>query len=234
MLSSRKILLWGGRSKARILYAMIDELNLGTPKIIFDTSLKKSVFDNTARFINTPSDLASELPNLTHVAVCIGGEHGFARYETAKQLTSIGLSSLSIVHPHSFIDPSAKLGEGCQVMPGSVIHKFVEIGDHVIINTSATIDHECILGHGVHVMGSAAIAGRVKIGNYVTIGTNATILPDIEIKEGAYIGAGAVVTKNVESNSVVTGIPARAIKARMPKFDNSVFLSIAKLQTDKN
>jgi|OSPMetMinimDraft_2_1075162.scaffolds.fasta_scaffold06069_2 Serine acetyltransferase len=46
----------------------------------------------------------------------------------------------------------------------------------------------------------------------VKIGINATILPGITIGENSLIEVGLVVTKNIPSNSVTYGIPARIIK----------------------
>ena len=52
----------------------------------------------------------------------------------------------------------------------------------------------------------------VKIGNKVWIGAHATILPGVTIGDGAVVAAGAVVTKDVPSNVVVAGVPAKVIK----------------------
>lgn len=52
----------------------------------------------------------------------------------------------------------------------------------------------------------------VRIGKNVWIGSNVTILPGIEIGDNAIVAAGAVVTKSVPSNTLVAGVPARAIR----------------------
>jgi acetyltransferase-like isoleucine patch superfamily enzyme len=44
------------------------------------------------------------------------------------------------------------------------------------------------------------------------IGAAATILPGITIGENAIVAAGSVVTKDVPSNTIVAGIPARHVK----------------------
>ena len=54
----------------------------------------------------------------------------------------------------------------------------------------------------------------IRINDNVWIGSKATILGGNIIGEGAIIGAGAVVTRNVDSNTVVAGVPANIIKYR--------------------
>ena len=55
----------------------------------------------------------------------------------------------------------------------------------------------------------------VKIGNDVLIGSNSVILPGVTIGDGAIIAAGSVVIRDVDSNSIVGGIPAKFIKKRI-------------------
>lgn len=54
--------------------------------------------------------------------------------------------------------------------------------------------------------------GEVIIGKNVWIGRNVCVMPGVTIGDGAVIGANSVVTKDVQSNSVVAGCPARLVK----------------------
>lgn len=56
--------------------------------------------------------------------------------------------------------------------------------------------------------------GKIIIDNDVWIGSNVVILPNINIGKGSIIGAGAVVTSNVESYTIVGGVPAKEIGKR--------------------
>jgi len=54
----------------------------------------------------------------------------------------------------------------------------------------------------------------VRIGHDVWIGHGATLLPGIKVGNGAAVGAGAIVTRDVESYTVVAGIPAKPLRLR--------------------
>ncbi len=53
--------------------------------------------------------------------------------------------------------------------------------------------------------------GCIEIGDNVFVGSNSQILYDVKIGNNVVVAAGAVVTKDVPSNSVVGGIPAKVI-----------------------
>lgn len=56
------------------------------------------------------------------------------------------------------------------------------------------------------------ITKPIVLGDNVYVGNNVIILPGVTIGSNVVIGAGAVVTKDIPSNSVAVGIPARVIK----------------------
>lgn len=50
--------------------------------------------------------------------------------------------------------------------------------------------------------------------NDVWLGTHAVIMPGVTIEKGAVVGSNAVVTRNVESYSIIAGVPAKLINVR--------------------
>lgn len=54
--------------------------------------------------------------------------------------------------------------------------------------------------------------GEVVIGKNVWIGDKVTILPNVHIGDNVVVGANSVVTKDVPSNVVVAGNPAKIVK----------------------
>lgn len=55
--------------------------------------------------------------------------------------------------------------------------------------------------------------GPIVVGDNVFIGNNVIILPGVTIGDNVVIGAGSVVTKDIPSNCVCAGVPARVIKS---------------------
>lgn len=112
-----------------------------------------------------------------------------------------------------------KMGTGCQIFPdcsfGSEPY-LIQLGDKVRITKGVQfITHDggvwVLRNNGISP--NADIFGKIIIGNNVHIGINSIIMPGVTIGDNVIIGAGSVVTKDVQSNSVAAGVPARYIKS---------------------
>lgn len=98
------------------------------------------------------------------------------------------------------------IGEGLQLFHNGPI----------VINKDAVIGKNCSL-HGDNCIGNDGMTlDCPRIGDDVNIGVGAKIIGGIEIADGCVIGAGAVVVESVfEPNSIVVGIPGRAVKQKI-------------------
>lgn len=88
----------------------------------------------------------------------------------------------------------------------------VRIGDNALIapgTVITTVNHAFTPKRRAE---GICTAKPVNIGNDVWIGANVTILSGVTIGDNVIIAAGAVVTKDVPSNSLVGGVPAKLIK----------------------
>lgn len=106
----------------------------------------------------------------------------------------------------------------------------IYFGKNVFVNSACTfmdrggiyIDDEVFIGPKVNLITinhdinpfnrNTTICKPIHIEKRVWIGVAATILPGVRIGENSIIGANAVVTKDVPSNTIVGGNPAKVIK----------------------
>lgn len=103
-----------------------------------------------------------------------------------------------------------KIGKNCRFYHNNIDegHGYlIEIGDNCIITNSIILAHDA----STKIYTGKTKVGLVKIGNNCFIGMNSIILPNVKIGDNCIIGAGAIVTKDVESNSVVAGNPAKRV-----------------------
>ena len=87
------------------------------------------------------------------------------------------------------------------------------------------VHHRTIVGDNVHIDQNVTIGGTSKkievpkLGNNIYIGAGAVIIGPITIGDDVVIGANAVVNKDIPSNSLVVGVPAKVIKSGIKKED---------------
>lgn len=121
----------------------------------------------------------------------------------------------------TLVSPTATLGAGASIGPGSFVahHAHVgpmaRIGIGAIINTGAAVEHECAVGDYVHVSVNATLAGRSRLGDFVFLCAGATVIDGVAVGSGITIGAGGVVIEGIEQTGTYVGVPARRITSRV-------------------
>lgn len=89
----------------------------------------------------------------------------------------------------------------------------IEIGNNVRMNNGFTLlTHDFATSVLTNKYGDfLPSSGKVKIGNNVYFAQKCTVMKGVTIGDNCIIGYGSLVTKNIPSNSVVAGSPARVI-----------------------
>lgn len=105
------------------------------------------------------------------------------------------------------------IGKNCMISWGA---KLDVRGGRIIIGDRCTITNGCIiLSHDrskkrINLKDKGK--GTVRLGNDVFIGVNSVVLRNVTIGDYSIVGAGSVVMKDVPTNVVVAGNPARIIR----------------------
>ena len=134
-----------------------------------------------------------------------------------KQIKKIPSFFIKKIDPIGYVRKEGlKIGKNC------VIESFnfgtepylIAIGNHVEIATNVTfITHDgatWVLRENPKYR-DVIRYGKITIHDNVFIGHGSVILPGVEIGENVVVGAGSVVTKNIPSNSIVAGSPAKVL-----------------------
>ncbi len=140
-----------------------------------------------------------------------------------------GVKIFSFVNAYGCsIDDDSKIGAFVEIQKNVLIGKNCKISSHTFICEGVEIDDNVFVGHGVMFTNDKYPRATNPDGSQQTeedwevvptfikkgasIGSGAVIIAGVTIGENAIIGAGAVVTKDVASNTIVAGVPAKKLR----------------------
>jgi sugar O-acyltransferase (sialic acid O-acetyltransferase NeuD family) len=146
------------------------------------------------------------------MAIAMGIGDNASREKVFHRAKALGFRFVNVIHPSAVIGRGCRLGEGIVVFANVVINPDTQIGDDVILNTSCGVDHDCVIESHAHIAPGVKLSGNVTIGSGTLIGIGAAVIPNIKVGAHSIVGAGSVVIRDIPSNCVAVGNPARVIK----------------------
>jgi serine O-acetyltransferase len=111
---------------------------------------------------------------------------------------------------NSYSPASAKIGAGTRFGYG---------GMGVVIPAKAVIGKGCIIGQQVTIGGRSQHPDVPVLGDNVYLAGGSKVLGPIKLGDDVVVGANAVVIKDVPSNTVVAGVPAKVIRTGIKMAD---------------
>ncbi|SHI48652.1 sugar O-acyltransferase, sialic acid O-acetyltransferase NeuD family [Dethiosulfatibacter aminovorans DSM 17477] len=116
----------------------------------------------------------------------------------------------SLVHPSSYVSPSAEIGEGVYIQPSVSIWTKVKIGDFCIVAPMSSISHHTVLGEGCFITPGCTIGSKIVFGRKVFVGMGSTVMSGVrKMGDCSFVGAGSLVIKDVDEGGKVFGSPAK-------------------------
>jgi len=150
--------------------------------------------------------------------------------------TKVTIRSHCVIYENVELHDEVELGHNVLIREGTVVNAKTKIGTGTIVDGHTTIGNNSNIQSGVYIPISTKIGNRVFIGpravitndryppskrivetiieDDAVIGANSTIVAGVRIGRRAVVAAGAVVTKDVDSDTVVAGVPAKPIMKR--------------------
>lgn len=152
--------------------------------------------------IGSDSDLGSKLKEFKSIIITIGQiKTPDCRMRFFHMVENFGYELPTIISPHAYVSPHARLGKGNIIMHGAVINAGVVVGDNCIINSQSLIEHGAVINDHCHISTAVVINGDVNIGEGTFIGSNSSIREGVNVGERCLIGMGERVIDDCETGS---------------------------------
>jgi len=203
--------------------------------IVFQEQYPEFVVKNS-RIVELAVKLRLKVASLFFKRIVTGSEKWHSCQEKLSRASSVGYAVRKRILFYK--TTLAKCGSGLYVHPNVIFYYprnvlignnvylnrgvFITARDNVSIGDNVLIGPNVIINTGNHIYNDSNkpinqqghVSEPIIIEDDVWIGAGAIILKGVIIGKGAVIAAGSVVTKCVEANTMVAGVPARAIKKR--------------------
>jgi sugar O-acyltransferase (sialic acid O-acetyltransferase NeuD family) len=146
-----------------------------------------------------------------HDAIILGIGDNRVRARLFEQLAS-SEHLPAVVHPRATVAPSASIGAGSVLFAGAVVNPDAVLREDAIVNTGATVDHECVLEAHAHVGPGSHVNGACVLGEGALLTTGVVVGRGVTIGAWTTVGAGAVVLRDLPSQVLAYGVPARIVR----------------------
>lgn len=81
----------------------------------------------------------------------------------------------TIIHPFSYVSPTAKIGDGVAILPGAVVNTGSQLFSGVLVNCGAVVDHDCVVEACAHIK-PRAVAGALSTISEMSVVDNCNLI----------------------------------------------------------
>lgn len=199
----KSVIIIGNSITAEVLYNLIKD----------DERYKVKCFAVDREFISENKFLGLEVVNITDIPelfdnskvkiiVAVGYNNvNQDREAIYRRLIDLDFEIETYIHRDALVN-TKDIGNGCIILPGSVVDPCCKIGANTVIWSNVICAHHTIIEDNCWVASGSILSGQAKIGKNTFIGVGAIIVNEVNIGEYNIIGAGSLITKNTGANEV--------------------------------
>ena len=200
----KRILIYGAGGHSKTVISLLRLLNWNITGIMDDAVAPGTAVSGVKVLGN--ADLLPKLraDGVTCAVNAVGGIGNYSvRWRIFEKLRALDFSFPTLIHPSAFIEDTAVLADGIQVLAQSYISSESSIEFGTLINAGTVISHDGCIGRCVNLSPGALLAGQVTVKDFAQIGMGATVNLGVTVGTAARIGNSAVVKGDVPDNGRV-------------------------------
>jgi len=199
------IVVYGGGGHGRTLIDLLAALGTYRVAGVVDRGLAAGESLSGPKVLGGDEALATV--RASGVALATNGVGGIARVadrvDAFQRLAAAGFAFPALCHPSAVVEPTARIGDGAQVLAFAYVGSAAVVGFGCLVNTGAVVSHDSVLADYVSVSPGALLAGDVRVGAMTLVGMGVTVNLGVSIGERVRIGNGAVVKADVPDGRIV-------------------------------
>jgi sugar O-acyltransferase (sialic acid O-acetyltransferase NeuD family) len=176
-----RLLIYGSKDFALTVAELIRHCGHEAAGMVDDYNVGPGILGNldAVRQTHPPSEYG--------FAVAIGYSNIPARWKAWERIRAAGYRAPSLVHPRAYVADTARIGDGCMVMAGSIIDVRAELGDLVVVWPGVCVSHDTKIGDNTFISPNATLCGFVRVGRDSFIGAGAAIADHCEVPVSSFL-----------------------------------------------
>lgn len=205
------LIIFGAGEQAKITIDIVKSINPLRKIFLFDESANcPPVFD---LIVHNGLPNPIKMPTNKFKFIVAVGKNTTRKIMTEK-IQTLGYAPDMLIHPRACIGMRVSIEPGTVVCANAIINPATKISYGCIINSGSVVEHDCVINSFCHISPGAVLSGSVHVGRNCWIGANSTIKEGCKLGKNITIGAGSFVNKDLVSNNIYVGIPAKLINER--------------------
>jgi sugar O-acyltransferase (sialic acid O-acetyltransferase NeuD family) len=153
-----------------------------------------------------------ELPTAA-VVVCVGNPRDYAaRSRIVRRLALSPERYATIVHPTATVGAGSAVGPGSVLLAHVALTADVRVGAHVAVMPQVVLTHDDVVEDHVTIASGVRVGGGALIERGAYLGAGALVREGLTVGEWSLVGMGSVVLSNVPAGQVWAGSPARFLR----------------------